>query len=254
MREGGALAELLGSEDARERFLRQHWPSRAWTGAGGSALRHFAEAPELVDLEACLAAPGDLIRVYYDDRRGVPRELDVDAAQAVRLHRELGWAVIAYGVAVPALAAWVARLEADLGVPRGTTRYSIAWAEPGAGIHFHADPVGTLTIQLSGRKRWWIAAEDYVAAPAGPETWDAAGPSPRQAPDTGWPQGVPADARGADVDPGAVVYVPRGQWHATAARTESVALTLRFLSTAAPARGWQALRPTARRGRAREAT
>jgi 50S ribosomal protein L16 3-hydroxylase len=130
-----------------------------------------------------------------------------------------------YLLEVDGLDAVSADVAADLRVPAGNVVSGVFANQPGAYTPMHFDPVDTITVQLRGSKRWWIAppvTPDPTVAWAvrdrsvDPELWRYAHePLPdRRRPDT----------EEHLLTPGSVLYVPRGWWHETRSAEESVSL------------------------------
>ena len=105
-------------------------------------------------------------------------------------------------------------LAVDLALdPRDVTVQ--AWAAGGAtnvGMHFDLDY--NFNVQIAGRKQWRTAPNDLVINPIGGYFATLGG---NFVSDTGrkLPSKMPEDAQTWLVQPGDVVYVPRGTWHAT---------------------------------------
>ena len=105
-------------------------------------------------------------------------------------------------------------LAADLGLnpPDVTVQ---AWAAGGAtsvGMHFDLDY--NFNLQVTGRKQWRTAPNDLVTNPISSHHATLGGTFVN---DVGCklPSEMPEDAQTWLAEPGDVVYVPRGTWHAT---------------------------------------
>jgi len=105
-------------------------------------------------------------------------------------------------------------LAADLGLnpPDVTVE---AWAAGGAtrvGMHFDLDD--NFILQVIGRKQWKMAPNDVVTNPIKSHHTALGGTFVN---DVGCklPSEMPEDAQTCIAEPGNVVYVPRGTWHAT---------------------------------------
>lgn len=130
-----------------------------------------------------------------------------------------------YLLEVEGLDAVSAAVAADLRVPVGNVVSGVFANQPGAYTPVHFDPVDTITVQLRGSKRWWIAPPPTPSPTvawavqdrsADPELWRYAhDPLPdRRSP----------EAEEYLLTPGSVLYVPRGWWHETSSDEESVSL------------------------------
>ncbi|MGO1056391.1 JmjC domain-containing protein [Crossiella sp. CA198] len=96
---------------------------------------------------------------------------------------------------------------------------------PGAVTRVHFDPVDVITVQLTGRKVWRVAPNEFTPRPL--HGWGAGDPlTPdlrayqRAAP----PERIPGDAEEFTLEPGAVLHVPRGYWHETCSDQDSISL------------------------------
>jgi 50S ribosomal protein L16 3-hydroxylase len=122
-------------------------------------------------------------------------------------------------------------LARSLSVPRDNFQCNLFCNLPGATTRMHFDPVDTFTVQIKGRKRWRIAPNRNAPDPnIGWATLDRAmraelrlyaqGPMPERMPD------------GAEeylLEPGAMLYVPRGYWHETESDAESISVHIHHI-------------------------
>jgi hypothetical protein len=126
---------------------------------------------------------------------------------------------------IPGLLPLARLLERDLHMAPNTITCEAFASRAGAGANMHFDPNMTFNIQILGRKIWRIAENETVAKPhtswsVGDEPGSdliryARGPFPTSMPDT---------ALTFEAEPGTVVYVPHGHWHATKASEVSFAV------------------------------
>ena len=128
-------------------------------------------------------------------------------------------------------------LAADLGVnSRDVEIQAFAAGGPTrVGMHFDLDY--TFNVQVSGRKQWRMAPNDLVTNPISSHHTTLGGAFVN---DVGrkLPSEMPDDAQTWLVEPGDVVYVPRGTWHGHAPRKRPS--RWRFRSSRRPGRTmWQ---------------
>jgi hypothetical protein len=105
-------------------------------------------------------------------------------------------------------------LAADLGLQASDVTVQ-AWAAGGAtsvGMHFDLDY--NFNLQIAGRKQWRTAPNDLVVNPISSHHASLGGTYVNDA-GCKLPCEMPESARTWVADPGDVVYVPRGTWHAT---------------------------------------
>ncbi|HEU4405111.1 MAG TPA: cupin domain-containing protein [Polyangiaceae bacterium] len=127
----------------------------------------------------------------------------------------------------PELAPMRKAIARELALPEGNLQCNLFCNQPGARTRAHFDPVDTLTVQITGRKRWRIAPNRHAPDPTlAWATLDRAmrpelrlyaeGPLPDRMPE--------GEAEDYLLEPGAVLYVPRGYWHETESDEPSISL------------------------------
>jgi 50S ribosomal protein L16 3-hydroxylase len=91
----------------------------------------------------------------------------------------------------------------------------------------HFDPVDTITLQLTGSKRWRVAANTFAPDPM--MSWTTLDGSETFA--ELWlhahdvlPHAMPDGAAQYMLEPGALLHVPRGFWHETVSTEASISL------------------------------
>lgn len=135
------------------------------------------------------------------------------------------------GPAAPSLGEWLRQLEQELGVPPGRSKL-VGFASPKgehSGLLPHWDAKEGILIQVQGRKQIRVAPNLDVAHPTQPYVRGTAfeeelavqlrGRFPR------WPE---QGEEGFELDPGSVMFIPRGFWHTTRAVDDSLAVAVDF--------------------------
>ncbi len=89
------------------------------------------------------------------------------------------------------------------------------WSEGGAKAPVHHDEVDVIVIQLVGTKRWFISD----ATPTLPNQWRGLGET----------SAVMNSFKTYDVQPGDLLYVPRGTVHTVESISESIHLSIGFV-------------------------
>jgi 50S ribosomal protein L16 3-hydroxylase len=155
------------------------------------------------------------------DGRHVTAEVSPEAAQ--RLYQA---GITIYIRQVPVLAPMATALATALAVPEHNIECTLFCHQPGAHTRMHFDPVDTLTMQVTGHKRWRIARNLHAPVPtAGYATLDArVTPELRLYAHDPFPTHMPTEAEEYLLTPGSVLYVPRGYWHETESDEASIAL------------------------------
>jgi 50S ribosomal protein L16 3-hydroxylase len=129
----------------------------------------------------------------------------------------------------PALVPWLAAIRKDFGFSALTQQRCLVYATPaGGGTAPHFDQNVNLVVQLHGTKQWRLAPNAHVARPMSRHTLglpvEAELQSYARLP---MPDAMPA-ATEVVLEPGSVLFVPRGMWHATHATTDALALNFTF--------------------------
>jgi len=224
---GSTLAGLIAPRSAGE-FLRDCWPAQSFVGHGDpSRLPAFLRGPELASVDA-------LSRVYrgtlrFTSGRRYQKMVGIDQVNAASLYR-MGLTVqfedIAPFVAdaVPALR----RLEAELGIPTGSARASVFASPQSDGLSEHFDAQDLFSIQLKGTKRFRIAPVSELPSPCGTQFVPGTEPFDFLYPQAsaGFPDAAGAEFTTVDMQPGTVLYIPRGTWHATEAGGDSLSVSI----------------------------
>jgi len=129
--------------------------------------------------------------------------------------------------AVPGAKGFARQLEADLGLNPGACRVT-AWASPsenGAACHYDAHDI--ISIQLRGTKQFELAPVEGLSNPYGTQySAGATRPEDEAFPQMagGFPESRDADFQTFVLEPGSVLFFPRGTWHRTYASGESLAV------------------------------
>jgi ribosomal protein L16 Arg81 hydroxylase len=220
------LATLFGADGVRE-FLAGHWPERSF-----STRRPLADLPAVLRREELSGLDG-LARQYRGPiafgRGSVDTRTFNSDAYPAHLFK-LGFTVYLYDIAasVPGLSAWLSALERDLGVPEGSSKIG-AFASPsgdGLPIHFDADDV--ISVQLSGSKTFDIAPVDSLRFPVGQQFGPGMLPGDELYPQVsaGFPSPAGVSLERIRMEPGSVLYLPRGTWHTTRAESDSFSISI----------------------------
>ncbi|WP_394845376.1 cupin domain-containing protein [Pendulispora brunnea] len=132
---------------------------------------------------------------------------------------------------MPQLESLAADIARVLGFPATSIQCSLFCNRRGAKTLTHFDSVDTLAIQVTGSKTWHLAPNTHVQLPT--DTWAHPQVSThelrlyahRQFP----PEMPTENVESHRLEPGAMLYVPRGYWHETESSEESVSLHIHIL-------------------------
>ena len=172
------------------------------------------------EILACHTSP---VVAWFQALDGRHVTADVSPEVAQRLYQA---GITLYIQRVPALAPITAAIATALAVPATNIACTLFCNQPGARTRMHFDPVDTITLQVTGSKRWRLAPNLHASHP----TVSYATLDPQPMPELRLyahdrlPTCRPDDMDEYVLTPGAVLYVPRGFWHETESDEASIAL------------------------------
>ncbi len=131
---------------------------------------------------------------------------------------------------MPELVPWLAAIRADLGLSALTQQRCLLYATPAdKGTAPHFDQNLNFVLQLHGRKTWSLAANTHVTRPMTRHTMGLVVDAELQSYATlPMPDAMPADRTEVVLEPGSLLFVPRGTWHSTHATTDALSLNFTF--------------------------
>jgi hypothetical protein len=129
---------------------------------------------------------------------------------------------------VAATASDLRQLEAELGVARGSARASVFCSPLVDGLSVHFDAQDLFSIQLKGTKRFRIAPVRELRYPCGTQFVPDTEPFDFLYPQVpgGFPDPASADFATVEMQPGSVLFLPRGTWHATESGGDSLSVSI----------------------------
>lgn len=223
-----ALSELLGEHHA-DAFLRHHWPEKPGCFHGTlERLPAVLRAASLMDLSALAGLYRGRVAVSAgNEAQYVVSGVPVDAAVL-----DLGLTVRLECLEDEILTdarGWLRELEHELGLPEGVSSIMLFANARGAGLSLHCDGYEHFVVQLVGRKRYRVRPHPTSRFPSISHT---ATMSPQlrhyvQCPDglPSWRQ-APPDSEDLVLEPGSVLFMPRGLYHETESSHDGLAITL----------------------------
>jgi hypothetical protein len=135
-----------------------------------------------------------------------------------RAHYDAGNTVYWHSLKSPTMDMWVRALTQDLGLLPGATRISAFASRHGAGVPTHYDPNDNFVCQAKGLKRWRVS-KTRVPYPTVGATLSIK-PNRVVAAEAGeFPTEMP-DFTVVEMQPGDVMFMPRGLWHDTVTTEE----------------------------------
>lgn len=195
------------------------------------ALAELLSLPLLRSLGDLLEAWPDAVEVFHPEVADEASS-DMVAPEEARAQFANGRTLLFSEVQLhaPELEPWLEGIRADLGLSALTENRCLVYATPaGTGTATHFDQNVNFVVQVHGTKRWWLAPNTNVTQPMTRhrlgQPLDPELESYAQLP---MPSEMPADRTEIVLEPGSVLFVPRGTWHATEASTDALSLNFTF--------------------------
>ncbi len=225
------LSALI-SPHAPDLFLNGPWPQEPFiVHELGSTISELTSIPFLKSLDAMLEHWPSIVQAHLPDVADESSAVDVSPRDARKLFTNK-MALLFNNVEQqsPVLKKWLAVLARDLGLPMSTYGRCIVYATPdGKGTAAHFDQNVNFVLQLHGTKKWWLAPNSSVVNPT--ERFTIGQPlDPELATqvEAEMPIEMPSERKEFVLNPGSMLFVPRGYWHSTEARGEALALNFTF--------------------------
>jgi Cupin superfamily protein len=220
------LASLFGNE-ASKTFLDAYWPERHFYAHGPIArLPSILRCTELRSLDA-------LAQRYTGPvafGRGAVDARTISADTHPRNLFDLGFTVYLSDISgiLPGGKTWLATLERELGIMTGCSKIG-AFASPrGDGLPRHFDAEDVISVQLSGSKTFEVAKVDDLKFPVGRQFGPNMLPADELYPQAsgGFPRPDGLKFERIRMDPGSVLFMPRGTWHTSHAEDDSFSISV----------------------------
>ena len=232
------LAELLAPMTVED-FFEFHWPKKPLFIPGThDKLGKLMELPLLASLEALVEARTGKVRACLPDFDDEYSSLQLEARDALKAYRNNMTLVFdSMNLENELISGMLKNIRRELGLVTGGEENnlckarSIAYATPaGCGTRLHFDANANFVLQVSGSKRWMLAANTSVDNPTerfttGANEMPAALENQCHAELL---EELPEDCSEVLMEPGSVLFVPRGYWHATSTEEDSLSLNFTF--------------------------
>lgn len=232
------LAQLLAPISTDD-FFKHHWlQAPLFVPAVRNKLKELLELPQLQSLDALAAARSLKVRACLPDFDDEYSSISLEPQDALKAFRNNMTLVFdSMQKQDKTIAEFLGKIREDLGLVTGGAENnlcqarSIVYATPaGAGTRMHFDANANFVIQLSGTKRWLLAPNTSVTNPTERFTvgsFEMPAALEKQC-HAELLHEVPEDASEILMEPGCVLYVPRGYWHATDTEEDSLSLNFTF--------------------------
>ena len=226
-----SLDSLVAPLTAAE-FLSSHWPREPlFIRAPNEAIKNLMRLPYLQSLDDLLARWPRAIQVHLPDASDESSAVDATPADARKLFANRMALLFNNAHTIsPELQEWLGALKRDLGLPHSTYARCMVYATPDArGNAAHFDQNVNFVIQLVGIKKWRVAPNVSVENPTQRHVvGQAVDPELAAYLDQPLPSSMPEGGREYTLEPGSLLFVPRGYWHSTEAKGEALALNFTF--------------------------
>ncbi len=214
--------ELLASDAAAEPFV---------VHGLDASIAALTRLPQLASLEAMLGSWPRTVQVHLPDLTDEASAIDVPPADARKLFANgMGLLFNDIDGDSPVLTQWLAVIRGDLGLSALTQGRCLVYAtREGHGTAPHFDQNMNFVVQLHGRKTWRLAPNRHVDKPLTRHTMgQPPDPELQTYAREPMPRRMPADARTITLEPGSLLFVPRGTWHTTEALTDAMSLNFTY--------------------------
>ena len=206
-----------------ERFFAEHWQARmALLPLAADDLAFIRQTVGLLDPARLAGAAQEGAQAWLANDFVAHSVFPVDPSNAAQFH-DIGATLYFLNVPLPAL---TDSLADYLGAPRRKVIASLFFTPAGGGAVPHFDKNENFTVQLTGAKRWQVGEAPMVLAAPDSYTLGSTAIMPALAPLLAEAQRPPE--RTLDLEPGTLLYVPRGTVHHTKAGEPSWSLNLSY--------------------------
>jgi len=231
------LSELISPRTSEE-FFKNYWPNNPlFIPAIKNKLKTIFDIPQLKNIESLVEARTLKVRACLPDFDDEYSSIHLDPQDALKAYRNSMTLVFdSMQKQNSIIASSLNQIRQDLGLITGgesdlCKARSIAYATPsGGGTRLHFDANANFIIQISGSKQWILAPNTSVKNPTERFTtgsFEMPAALEKQCHAVLLDE-VPEDAIEFDMQPGCVLFVPRGYWHATTTFEDSISLNFTF--------------------------
>ena len=197
----------------------------------GERIRALTELPFLASLDTLLASWPHTVEAYLPGIADEANSIAIPTDEALtHFHKGAGLLFNDINRISAVLAQWLESLKYALGLSSLTYARSLVYAIPaGKGTAPHFDQNINFVLQMHGTKKWWVAPNHHVEHPMSRHTIGLPmDPELGTYTERAMPAQFPAHAAAFILQPGSLLFVPRGAWHTTKALTDALSLTFTF--------------------------
>jgi 50S ribosomal protein L16 3-hydroxylase len=225
------LKSLIG-DNTREEFLTLLKSRTPFISHGNSeSLKDLLSLPFLSSVENLAACWRDTVDVFNPKVADEISKASVSPEDALHEYHD-GSCILFNDVnrMIPEFHMWNQRIRKDIGFSELTYVRNLVYASPaGKGNAPHFDQNYNFVIQLEGTKKWWLAENKTINNPMTRHViGHPADDELERYTAKEFPEAFPADCTEYVLEPGSVLFVPRGVWHMTEAVTDAVSFNFTF--------------------------
>lgn len=232
------LSQLLAPVTEKD-FFKNYWPhTPLFIPATKNKLQDLFELPQLQSLEQLAAVRQLKVRACLPDFDDEYSSIHLDPKDAIKVYdNNMTLVFDSMQTQDPLIAETLKNIREDLGLVTGgfennlCKARSIAYATPaGCGTRLHFDANVNFVIQIHGSKTWMLAPNTSVKNPTERFTtgaFEMSAALEKQCHAELLAE-LPEDSTEILMEPGCVLFVPRGYWHETTTNEESLSLNFTF--------------------------
>ena len=222
------LLTAMMSPRSAEEFLEHHWPTTVFAAHGA------VERLPAMFRDPALRSASELAQRYTNGRlrftHGASERMVqvADANPASLLDMGLTVQFVDVARVLPDAAPFLRQLQAELALHENATSISAFASPPHEGLSCHFDTAELISVQLAGTKRWHHAPVNEIRAPIGGQYAPGSVPFDELYPQAseGFPDPRTAKFESTLMEPGSVLFLPRGTWHSTEASGDSLSISI----------------------------
>ena len=217
---------------SRKKFL-DHYRTNTPVVAHGRTkqIAELVELPFLKSLDSLLPIWPSYVNAYLPGISDEANSTKVEPDQAKHLFQEgRGLYFDDPNKFSPLIREWLEAIKEDLGLSTLTYSRSLIYAianKRGTSPHF--DQNINFILQISGTKKWKVAPNKHVENPMDRHTMGLdVEPELARYIQRPMPETFPEDAVEFVLEPGSILFLPRGSWHTTEAMTDALSLNFTY--------------------------
>jgi 50S ribosomal protein L16 3-hydroxylase len=222
-----------------EDFFKSYWPRKPlFIPASAGKLKGLLDLPQLQDPASLIAARVLKVRACLPDYDDEYSSILVEPQDALKVYRNNMTLVLdSMQTQSETIAAALLKIRADLGLVTGggdddlTRARAMAYATPAGGrTRLHFDANANFVVQVKGTKRWALAPNTSVDNPTERYTSSTGELADVLETQCHAPllDRLPENSAEYLLEPGGVLFVPRGYWHETTTEDDSISLSFTF--------------------------